>query len=420
MALRFDIKDLFLAIKNDVADSFEQTKWLPLLTAIAILWVQIGPFPSIPYIHVPFLLLCLGKNLGRHWSVSLASVLFLFYLPINIIITNPASVFQSWSRLCIFLFAFLIASPLFVGEYIAYLRGRILFGVLFVSAILSTGSFFCYFLGINYMKSTIDDFVGSAGIFGGLTRHSMSLAVFAGVSTLFYFYKSQKQKQENKSMYWLFTILSLCTVLFSASRSALLATLAGLLVMLYIVKKERGSFIKTLLLIIVGAMLTFPLWESAAEGVLKKQKNNTESGSTFSSRGSKWEARISEFTDSPVFGVGFSAQDPEGKDTYDKKTGTIEPGSSWLAILSMTGAIGFILVILMLLFPMLYLHDNPNPYNALLLGLFVFFALSFIAEGYIFAGGNPLCIIAWLVFGCANDVKEGYVLEDDSEEEEDE
>lgn len=163
-------------------------------------------------------------------------------------------------------------------------------------------------------------------------------------------------------------------------------------------------------------MLTFPLWERAADGVIKKQEGNVKAGSQFNSRGSKWDARIEEFAGSPVFGVGFSAQDPDGKDEYDKRNGTIEPGSSWLAVLSMTGAVGFVLIVLMLVFPLFYLRDNPNPFNALLLGLLVFFFLSFIAEGYIFAGGNPLCFIAWLVFGCANDAREGYFEEEDLEE----
>lgn len=415
--LESKVIEIFIILKNEIIDILEETKWLPLLTAVAALSPQIGPVPHIPYIHIPLIILCIGQNLGRHWNVSLACVVFLFYLPLNIIITTPAPVFQSWSRMVLFAIIFIFTSPFFYGEFIAFLRRRVFNAVLFISAIVSIGSFFCYFGGINYMKIfATQDYVGSAGLFGGLSNHSMALAVFAGVSTLYCYYKSYKKDGSYKYLYWGLMSLSLGALLFSASRSALLATLAGLLLMLYQIKKENGSFIKTVLLIIVGAMLTFPLWEGAAEGVLKKQENNEKSGEKYGSRTTKWEARIDEFINSPVFGVGFSAIDPDGKDEYDKQKGTIEPGSSWLAILSMTGVIGFILIVFMIFYPLSFLRDNPSPYNALLLGLMLFFSLSFIAEGYIFAGGNAMCFISWLVFGCANDVRQGYCDENNEED----
>lgn len=414
------IIEILNILKDESLGILNETKWIPLLSAVAALSPQIGPIIHIPYVHIPLIFLCIVMNLGRHWTVEKTGIIFLFYLPLNIIFTEPDPVFQSWSRLWLFCFIFILAAPLFKGDYIAVLRRKLFHAVLFVSTIITVGSFFCYFLGINYMSLASErEFVGSAGLFGGLSNHSMALAVFAGMSTLYCFYKSHQKKKSYRYVYWGLMAMSLGTLLFTASRSALLATVAGLLVMLYQIKKENGSFIKTLLVIILGAMLTFPLWEGAAEGVLKKQDNNEKSGKKYGSRTTKWEARFDELYSSPVFGVGFSAQDPNGKDEYDKKTGTIEPGSSWLAILSMTGIIGFILISLMLVFPFLYLKNNPNTYNAFLLGLFTFYFLSYVAEGYIFAGGNAMCFISWLVFGVANDVRYGD-SDDDNEENEEE
>lgn len=425
MELSFNLKKVIEVLKDEVVTTFRQSKWLPLFTALAVLSPQIGPVPHISYIHIPLIALCLGQNLGRHWNVTWACVIFLFYLPLNIIIANPDPVFQSWSRMVLFVFVFALASPLFKGEYISKIRKGLLTGVLFISSVIAIGSFFCYFLGVNYMKFAgkergIDVYMGSAGSFGGLAVHSMVLALFSGVAALYLYYRSLTQNEDRRIIYWILVILSIMSTFFSASRSALLATFAGLLVMLYFIKKENGSFIKTLLVIIVGATLTFPLWEGAAEGVLKKQENNDKSGEQFGSRSVKWEARIDEFLSSPVFGVGFSAQDPNGKDEYDKRNGTVEPGSSWLCILSMTGAIGFVLIFIMILRPILFLRGDPNPYNALLLGLLTFFFLSFVSEGYVYAGGYAMCFVAWLVFGCANDVKEGYSIEEYSEENENE
>lgn len=411
------IKTFFSVLKNEVVYAFNESKWLPLATAIAVLSSQIGPFPHIPYVHVPLILLCLCLNLGRHWTIEKASATFLFYLPLNIVIADPAPVFQSWTRMAFFMIVFTLVSPLFKSEYLATIRRGVLFGILLIATIISLGSFFCYFLGINFMTNqatggAIDDFQGSAGGFGGLAIQSIALGLFSGVSILYLFYRSLKQEKEKRIIYWIIMSLLAATLLFSASRSALMSTMAGFLAMLYQSKKENGSFIKTLFSMIVVAMLTFPLWESAAEGIINKQESNKKIEGKYGSRSGKWEARIAEFSSSPVFGVGFSAQDPNGKDSYDKKTGTIEPGSSWLCILSMTGVIGLILIIGILISPFLYLRDNPDPYNILLFGLFVFFSLAFIAEGYIFAGGSSLCFLAWLVFGCSSDAREEYFEEE--------
>lgn len=416
------IQTVLSTLKKEVVYAFNESKWLPLATAIAVLSSQIGPFPHVSYVHVPLIFLCLCLNLGRHWTLEKASATFLFYLPLNIVIANPAPVFQSWTRMAFFLIVFALVSPLFKSEYLASIRRGILIGILLITTIVSFGSFFCYFIGVNYMTNqasggAIENFQGSAGGFGGLAIQSIALGLFCGVSILYLFYRSLMQKENIRLVYWAIMAILAATMLFSASRSALLSTMAGFLSMLYQSQKESGTFIKTLFSMIVVAMLTFPLWEGAAEGLINKQEANNKIEGKYGSRSGKWEARIAEFSSSPIFGVGFAAQDPDGEDYYDKKTGTVEPGSSWLCILSMTGIIGLLLVIGILLYPFFFLRDNPTPYNTLLFGLFIFFCMGFIAEGYIFAGGSSLCFIAWLVFGCASDVREEYF--EDNEEDDD-
>lgn len=415
------IQTILESLKNEVTEAFNESKWLPFATAIAVLSSKIGPIPTIPYIHVPFILLCLVLNLGRHWTIDKISACFLFYLPLNVIIASPDPVFQSWTREAFFILVFTLVSPLFVSEYLRDIRRRMLKGIMLIITIIGLGSFFCYFLGINYMTNQanggeITNFQGSAGGFGGLTIQSIALGIYSGMAAMYIFHRALEQ-EEKRLLYWILLGILLLTVLFSASRSALMSTMAGLLIMLYQKQKQNGTFIKTLLAIVVGAMITFPLWEGAAEGLIKKQESNKKIEGKYGSRSQKWEARMAEFAGSPVFGVGFSAIDPNGNDEYDKKTGTIEPGSSWLAILSMTGMIGLILFLFIALRPVLYLNDNPTPYNSLLLGLTTFFLVNMITEGYIYAGGNATCFVAWLIFGCAFDqMNSGEDYEDEEDE----
>lgn len=86
-------------------------------------------------------------------------------------------------------------------------------------------------------------------------------------------------------------------------------------------------------------------------------------------------------------------------------TGIIEPGSSWLAILSMTGIAGFAFFMTLLFSTVsklyaLFKEDNDD-WALLHLGILAVFAIHFIAEGYVFSGGGALCFLFWFFFGCA-------------------
>ena len=152
-------------------------------------------------------------------------------------------------------------------------------------------------------------------------------------------------------------------------------------------------------LFIVG-LLTFPLWENFTAGLQKKNENNIELG-MYGSRTDKWKARMTEFSSNPIIGIGYASVDSNLDDVG--VGGAVEPGSSWLAILSMTGIIGLLLLVAIIRKPFIYLKAHPSPYNSLLLGLFVYVCVHMISEGYIFAGGSSLCFIAWLIFGCCSD-----------------
>ena len=249
-------------------------------------------------------------------------------------------------------------------------------------------------------SSAILDYQGSAGGFGGLMYQSISLGFVCGLGILSLFYRVLLQEKENRIGYYIIIGILAITILFSASRSALLSTIAGGLMMLYQMNKKNGRFIPVLLGIVIVGMLCFPIWGKYTVGLVNKNAANVELGA-FGSRTLKWTARISEFSSSPVCGIGYASVDKR-LDVVGPG-GAVEPGSSWLAILSMTGIIGFILFIVVLWKPFRYLNSYPTPYNALLLGLVVFICTHMIAEGYIYAGGSPVCFIAWLIIGAASD-----------------
>ena len=373
---------------------------IPFVFSFILMLYTLGGLPILPtyvmyitYIFGSLYLVSTPSSIDKKW------LLFIVYLPISLTLANPNSVFRSWERLLLFVVMFIYSSPLVINQKAIKWREKSLLSVCIICVFLSVISFVCYFVGINlfvdrYNGGYIDDFVGSAGHFSGICNHSMVLGPISGISSIFLFNQTFSCR---KKYVYIFLVASLGSLLFSASRSALLASIMGCLIILFLRSESIKGFFKKVIPILIVAIATFPLWDNAATGLISKQKARTDQGGMFDSRTKKILCRYDEFTSSPIYGVGFAAIDPDGLDGYNHTSGTIEPGSSWMAILSMTGIVGFVLFAN---FIVKTIKGCWHVANTLYLGLLVFFLVDLLVEGYIFAGGSILAFMFWLVVGC--------------------
>ena len=186
--------------------------------------------------------------------------------------------------------------------------------------------------------------------------------------------------------------------LLAASRVGLGAGLVGGVVLLYRYYKGRvHKFWGILIFLISISFAALPLLSDFTDSLERKQRTNEAMGGTLYSREIKINARVSEFLSSPVFGVGFNVIDPS-LDFVDYSNGQIEPGSSWLEILSMTGIVGFIVfgIITIKTFIRVWKIQN-TALSASLSGFFVFFLIHMLAEGWIYASHNLMTILFWLL-----------------------
>jgi O-antigen ligase len=112
-----------------------------------------------------------------------------------------------------------------------------------------------------------------------------------------------------------------------------------------------------------------------------------------------WSIRISEFLRSPLFGIGYS-NDTSLNHLFlsSNEKVKLEPGSSWLAILSMTGIFGFIFF-LRVLYSSLKKIKLKYKNSKLLVSVIIFYLIHFIAEGYVISGGSGLNLFFWLILG---------------------
>lgn len=250
-----------------------------------------------------------------------------------------------------------------------------------------------------YEGGYLDDYAGNGGHFSGLTNHSMLLGPISAIAGILLFDRYLKSK--NRKLL-LLLIPCIGSLFFAASRGALIGFVIAIVSMLYYVSKNKKSFLKRILGITILLAVSFPLWQSFTTDISNKQAGRVQEGGTFDSRTTKVEARWDEFVKNPIFGVGFASIDPHGKDYYDRVTGTIEPGTSWLTVLSMLGIIGFLLFVNICKKAFINVKEKRDLF---LLGVLTFFLIHFLVEGYIFGAGGPLCSIAWLAIANAYDSK---------------
>lgn len=376
--------------------------WWPLIFAILMCCKTLG-FSFFPTDLVSYIILIIAaiQTLRRGMEFDKLCLIFILYIPLAILMASPPPMFNSWMRYGLFAILYLAVSPLVINTRSKDFRIRVFRGTILCCMIIGAISFICYFLGINLMRNLytggyLDYQQNTAGTFGGITNHSMLLGPISGVGVITSTYYALKYNK----YFWILTGMCGGALLFAASRSSLIATIGGELILFYFSTENVGKNLKRAILVGIVLVVTNPLWNGALNGIMAKNQGSIYSGINTSSRTPKWDIRLEEWEDSPIYGIGFCAvseKDPVGFG------GIIEPGSSWLAVLSMTGSIGFIL------FCLIYFRGAKNslmyrtPEGGLLSGILILLGLHMIAEGHIFSGGSCLCFLVWLSIGCSTD-----------------
>lgn len=399
----FNLKSFLYYIKTNIG-------WFAFIIAVIITSKSLGLRLFNPDISYYCTLILITVAVIKH-GVQLDTIctVFLIYITINILITDPPSIFMPWLRFALFTIIFVAASPMIKSNYGKRLRLQLFRGIIVCCIIIAVISFFCYFVGINMMRSQWDGSALNAyksfnsGTFGGITTQSMLLAPISGIAVIACTYFALNRNKK----FWILAIMCAGSLLFAASRSSLLATIAGEIVLFYFSSRHFG---KTAKRIMQGALIlavTYPAWGGALAGLESKNKGDLSAGINLDSRGEKWEIRIDEWKDSPVVGIGFCSVSNRDAVAIG---GKIEPGSSWLAILSMTGTIGFILFIIIFIRAARNSLSPRRPSGAMLGAILIMLGVHMMAEGHIFSGGSFLCFVVWLSIGCATDYVPSKVL----------
>lgn len=361
-----------------------------------------------------FALAILGFRLiafGRLRFSNVFVLLLLFVCVLSLSLNSPPPFFRAWQRLGVYSLVLIVASPMLSSTFASAERYKVLMYFIYICVVLSVGSFFAYYLGINlFIRNNVVLDIG-VGTFAGLTNHSMVLGPISALSAVYLFAKLLETKDSTDSrrgsriiIIILAFLLCIGSCLLSASRAALGSLFVGCVFVLSRVYRARITrMLGVLFVAIVVATATYPLWESLASYVAQKNQGNIENGSILYSRETRIEGRVAEFMSSPIYGVGYCVMDPQHAGV-DIVTGQIEPGSSWLAIASMTGILGLLCFIPICLIGLRKVWKIPDPFKSSVLGgMLAFFLVHMFAEGYIFAPKSFLSLLFWLILASIND-----------------
>lgn len=384
--------------------------WDKIIIIIATLLptcMYIGFLPFNNNIYYLMLALLSMYAIVKSTNINLTILFLLMACAISIIIGNPPSFFKSWQRLGLFTLLLLAIFPVFESRTLHHCRLCILKNSLLICSFVGVISFFCYLLGINYMSkyyNLSEISINTAGRFSGITTHSMMLGPISACGLVFLFFKatSNSTNSKYKKLLYICGFMSFCSVLVSASRISVASALVGILTVLYLRYRIKISkFISAVMFSVIILVALYPVYEQFATPLMTKQEDNVNRGSMFDSRKDRWEHRIIEFKNSPITGIGFASVSPQYTEEFIERIGTVEPGSSWLSLLSMIGILGAVPIIYFMIATIKGLNRlaYKKEESIMLMGIILTFAIHLVAEGYILAGGSYLCFLFWLTLG---------------------
>lgn len=289
--------------------------------------------------------------------------------------------------------------PLFSGSKCARLRLMGWITVLVFAIFVSVASVFWRFLPLPSI---------GLGLFSGATPQPKTLA-FNSVLAVIVLASFITQRNWKLAFPVLMTAI-LVTVL-TGSRASLVAIIVSMAIIIYIRRAVGIAFLTagliSSLVLLSQVNLQSIVGSKTVSWYAEKGLSDT--------RSHLWQMRLKDYSSSPVFGVGVGVaseilRDPTLQDMssgvafFDENGRLVfEPGSSWLAVLSMTGLSGSLAFLLLLVQAvrscLRYWKRAALQVYALQMATGAFFTLQFIEGGFVLSFGNPHTLYFWLWLG---------------------
>lgn len=290
-------------------------------------------------------------------------------------------------RLFVFTFVIITCSPILYSEKIYIFREKYLKCCLYAFPLISIICLFCYFKGINMMSPEDGDVSWD---FSAIFPHSMWLGAAVGISNVVCLWNILNCKKKISQILWTCVLLqSIYLSVVSASRSALVASLTTMFILILCNVKNIWKFLKYAIVVAVIGTMAFPVFYNNSQ----RMQNKIESSEgAYGSRTGIFSDGFKHFEEQPIFGCGFAVSYRDGH----RDVGRLESGSGWLSILFQTGICGFTFMAI-ILYNVKKKVKNIRKDRILQFYLFpfIFLCLHSFFEGYLLTSGYYLCLLFW-------------------------
>lgn len=251
--------------------------------------------------------------------------------------------------------------------------------------------------------------------FKGVFNMGMALSPSAAIVALYGAAKSLDSQCRRHTYGWtLVMIIGIIMCVAAGSRTSVAGLAISLIALGWINRRRIFQSVRTPAGITVaacGIIIVLAALPTALSVIKLKNAVGTSHESIFYSREQLWEDRWKEFCSSPLTGIGYANEFPS--ETNEGGVDKIEPGSSWLSLLSYGGIAGmaafmwFFIPILAKLWRDNVTHKRPAPQTVALslpITLLLFLIINASTEGWILFGGALMFPIFWLTISTISEM----------------
>ena len=332
-------------------------------------------------------------------------------------VNKPAVFFESYPRLGFFVLMIAFLSPLIGNQQLKTAR-HVAWKALIVGLLV-----LLYVSFILYIGYLIEIAPSSLYSFRGLAGHGNMMGVICAFSLILSFWQlCSSNKITWRLIFWALTLLiALLMLISTGSRSSNLGTVVAIIVISCLTINRQtvykiGGIMAGMVLIVV-AEVSF----GGAKAIIHKNEIARNNNSLTYSRDNLWADRLEEFKESPILGIGFAAATHSTPYVYTNDnnsyvesaidnpiTDNVEPGSSWLSLLSNTGLCGALLFLWFMfeLSKKLWRSYKIKIVESIFyIGLLAFLIVQGCFEGWLLYGGSLTFFIFWLLTSRIDNLK---------------
>lgn len=370
--------------------------WILLYLSLTRVVPMLPPFPDFIY-YGAFLGSFIWLAIRSGLYISGKFLPFLFAIFFSIWVNDIPAFFRTYFRVLAFLAIVLMVGPFVINQRLVKFRRLLLIRSLIFIRWIVVGSFIVWLI----MPSLA---LGRSG-FQGLAFHSMLIGPLSGISLLYGLYRFSLAGTTTMRCKEIgHVIISFLVILLAGSRSALGGMVLGGAV--FYIRMYRNYITRLIKIVVAFSILlvvTSSLWWPYTERLRSKMESGEKSGSLTSTRDGLWQDRMNEFYAYPFFGVGFASYNMDyvanTSHGINLETGTVEPGSGWLFLLSSMGLMGFLSFSIPIgyIFFSIYKNDSLGMNGSLICSLLVLLSAHLLFEGYAVSSGAYLCFFLWLL-----------------------